>query len=596
MKGLRLLALAALASTIACGGGAPASELGPLAELEAAPVRLAQETRPTVAAARNGEFSTEFEPVAGRLALAFGWQADSDRVTGARVRVSLRLEDGSDRVLANEPMPPRDRGLEGWQEVFVPMPEEAIGRRASLTVVLEGRPKGWSLFSAVPRAIPDSAGRPNIILVSADTLRADRLGCYGHDRPTSPAIDALAREGTRFENAVAQANWTLPSHYSMMTSLYPSAHGVNPTYELMAGTGTKAETLMLRASGREETLAERLSAMGYFSAAITEGGWVDPRFGFDQGFASYVAHQNDRLTDGTQRLTVDWLERHRELPFFLFVHTYQTHQPYQQPPPYDTMFVDEDHIGFALPGVEVPMEMLDTFRDGTFRPMPGDVEAIRGLYDGSVRYLDSFIKVLLDEIRRHGLERRTILLFTSDHGEELFENGEFDHISSMRREVLRVPFILWGPGRIPAGETHATPVASLDILPTLVELAGGAPEGTLQGASLVPLLAGETGGFARTLFSESDADKDERLVAAWEGNYKVILRDLEAASAELFDLARDPGETRDLAAIEPQRVARLRELILAWRAENERIHEWIGEATTEIDPEIEKRLRALGYL
>ncbi len=467
-----------------------------------------------------------------------------------------------------------------------------------------------------------TASRPNLILLSIDTLRADRLGCYGGPHPTSPAIDAMAREGTLLTHAFSSSAWTLPSHMTMMTGLYPSAHGVNPDRRTFAGIQDSSASFQIRGSGRLATLAERLSRLGYATAAITEGGWVAPKFGFDQGFDTYVAHDNDNLDAGTQRLTLAWLAARAnrpktpatpetpERPFFLFVHTYQVHQPYHQPSPYDSLFVAPGHRGYAMPGVSLPMALLDKFKDGSFPPTAADIEAFRARYDGEVRHVDDFVGRLLATLRATGLDRNTIVLLTSDHGEELFEHGGFDHGDTLYDEALRVPLILWGPGRIPAGRRPEQAAGTIDLLPTLVELAGGTTTGPsappIQGESLVPRIADPTAGVKnRLLFAEGfatafhhfqDTDASIPLASVREGTTELIIHRSNPEAAELFELLSDPGESRNLATEQPETVARLRRAILAWQQENARLAALYGKATETLDPETEKRLRALGYL
>ncbi|HEV7669347.1 MAG TPA: sulfatase-like hydrolase/transferase [Thermoanaerobaculia bacterium] len=503
-------------------------------------------------------------------------------------------------------VPARDRALARFAALYAP-PASPSPARVTLPVAAGG----------AVRAPRPAARRPNLILLSIDTLRADRLGCYGGPHPTSPAIDAMAREGTRFANAYSAAPWTLPSHMTMMTGLYASAHGVNPDRRWFQGIQNSSESFQIRGSPRLATLAERLSRLGYRTSAITEGGWVAAKFGFDQGFNSYVAHDDDNLDAGTQKLTLDWLAAHAESekpgaeqPFFLFVHTYQVHQPYHQPPPYDSLFVAPGHRGYALPGVSLPMAILDKFKDGSFPPTAADAEAFRARYDGEVRHTDAFVGRLLAALRAAGLDRDTIVLLTSDHGEELFDHGGFDHGDTLYDEALRVPMILWGPGRIPPGKTVAVNVGSIDVLPSLVELAGGTTTGPnappIQGESLVPLLSGQSAGFAeRSLFAETfttvfhhtlDTDASIPLASAREGSIQLIVHRSNPDSMELFDLGADPAETRNLAAKQPETVARLRRAIQAWQSENARLRALYGEATEKLDPETEKRLKALGYL
>ncbi len=517
---------------------------------------------------------------------------------------------------------------EGWYQLAnacdrlgdAPARDEALAHFSSLYAPPPSPPPARVALPALPTPAPGPAAqRPNLILISIDTLRADRLGCYGGPHPTSPAIDALAREGTRFAHAYSAAPWTLPAHMTMMTGLYPSAHGVNPDRRLFAGIQNSSESFQIRGSDKLAMLAERLRRLGYRTSAITEGGWIAAKFGFDQGFDTYVAHDDDNLDAGTQKLTLDWLASHaaaavksgREArPFFLFVHTYQVHQPYHQPPPYDSLFVAPGHRGYALPNVSLPLAILDIFKDGSFPPTVADVEAFRARYDGEVRHADAFIGHLVELLQSTGLDRDTIVLLTSDHGEELFDHGGFDHGETLYDEVLHVPLILWGPGRIPAGKLTETPVGSIDILPTLVELAGGTTTGSntppIQGQSLVPLLAGQNTAFAnRLLFAEGfatafhhtlDTDASIPLAAVREGGSELIVHASNPESVELFDLTHDPAEGHNLAAERPEAVARLRQAIAAWKSENARLHKLFGGATEKLDPETEKRLKALGYL
>jgi arylsulfatase A-like enzyme len=499
----------------------------------------------------------------------------------------------------------RDRALARFAPLYVP-PPSPLPARVTLPV------------PQVPAPRP-AAKRPNLILISIDTLRADRLGCYGGPHPTSPAIDAMARQGTRFANAYSAAPWTLPSHMTMMTGLYPSAHGVNPDRRQFEGVKNSSERFQIRGSAKLATLAERLSRLGYRTSAITEGGWVAAKFGFDQGFDRYVAHDDDNLDAGTQKLTLEWLATHAETseksagdarPFFLFVHTYQVHQPYHQPPPYDSLYVTPGHLGYALPRASLPIAILDKFKDSSFPPTAADVEAFRARYDGEVRHADAFVGRLLETLQATGLGRDTIVLLTSDHGEELFDHGGFDHGETLYDEVLHVPMILWGPGRIPEGKTAETQVGSIDILPTLVELAGGTTTGAntppIQGASLVPLLGGQSSGLAdRNLFAETfttvfhhtlDTDASIPLASVRDGVTQLIVHRANPESLELFDVGTDPKEIHNLAANHPEKLARLRQALIAWQKGNTRLRALYGGATEKLDPETEKRLKALGYL
>jgi arylsulfatase A-like enzyme len=477
-------------------------------------------------------------------------------------------------------------------------------------------PPEGAAFS-LPRLVPAEPGggaddRPNLLLISADTLRADRLGCYGAERETSPSIDRLAREGLLFERVYAPSNWTLPSHYSLFTGLDPAAHGVNPDMGAVAGYFRPAELLPVKGTGAEVTLAETLRERGYRTWAFTESGWVSPRFGFDQGFDAY--HAEPAGLAATEEHALAWLERNAERgPWFLFVHSYEVHQPYHAPEPFASRFVAPDHVGFALPGARVPIHELVRFRHPAFPATEGDVEALRGLYDGEVAYLDQAVGRIRALLEKAGVERRTVLVFTSDHGEELFERGAVDHVHSLHDEVARVPLVLWAPGRLalpPGTRVGGGPVSLVDLAPTLAGLLGvgeGAPRG--QGRDLSRLLveppvaekparlpSGEP------VFAESLGRGGEPVRAVWMERagrlYKYLRRDgREGLVERLFDLSSDPGETRNLSGRRPALLEEMRALGEARSAASGEIRESLGAGeAVDMDEETREILRSLGYL
>jgi arylsulfatase A-like enzyme len=383
----------------------------------------------------------------------------------------------------------------------------------------------------------------------------------------------------------------------MMTSLYPTAHGVNPDRALFGGLRRPTGAVGIRGSPGQETLAERMETLGYLTAAVTENGWVHPEFGFDQGFASYVADTNGTLEKTRERVQ-RLLRELRDLPFFLFLHTYQPHQPYDQPPPYDEIFVEPGHVGYALPGVTVPVGVLEDFQKGFYPPTEADVEAFRALYDGEVRYVDDFVTDLVTLLEELQLVGRTVVIFTSDHGEEIFEHGRFTHGDALYDEVMRVPLIFWGPGLIEGGVEIGPAVSLLDILPTVVELAGGTVEGPVQGRSLLEALTGGGDAIeARELFGEGIGKDSAPFYCVWRGSDKYILVPGDSeATEELYDLSSDPGETVNLADSDASRSAELRAAVEAWVEANRRIGETFAGSSAAPDDDVLERLRSLGYI
>jgi arylsulfatase A-like enzyme len=585
-----VVALIPLVVALGCGPGIP-MHLGPLESAPTSPLTLGEQTRPALPSSDSRGWSVATTLPRGNVVLAAGSRAGF-RAAGWGLEVRFENAAGVHRL----PSGPGDAVLlDGWTEWSFAVPDEIADTSGILILDPVAEPDGrGSLAVARPVVVPERGAHPNVILISIDTLRADRLGCYGNPRETSPSIDALARGGVLFRQVIAPSNWTLPSHFSMMTSLYPSAHGVNPDRALFGGFRRPTGRVVgVRGSGNEQTLAERMAQLGYFTGAITENGWVHPEFGFDQGFASYVAETSGTL-ETTRSRSLRWLRRHAELPFFLFLHTYQPHQPYDQPPPYDTIFLDPSHVGYALPGFTVPVEMLEDFQAGFYAPTRADLEAFRAVYDGEVRYVDDFVGELMATLAELGIDDRTVVAFTSDHGEEIFEHGRFSHGDALYDEVMRVPWILWGAG-VPRGIVVDEPVSLVDILPTLVELAGGVADGPLQGRSVVPSLHGAPLG-DRVLFAEGVGKDSIAFYGIWNGKHKLIARVDAPIGDELYDLEADPGERHDRSEQDPARVSQLRAALDAYLVENRALRELFTVEEGEVDPEVVEKLRDLGYI
>ncbi len=316
-----------------------------------------------------------------------------------------------------------------------------------------------------PAKPPAAAGVPNILLISIDSLRRDHVSAYGYQRPTTPRIDALAREGVLFDMAIAPTSWTLPSHVSLLTSLPARLHGVRDIRQRF---------------GRDVvTLAEVLSEAGYATAGFIAGSFLSATHGFSQGFDvydDYTILERDRGEDGGHitsprsiaavRRWLDGRGRQEERrPFFVFLHMWDVHYEYLPPPPYDKMF-DPDYEG--------DIGEYGLLRDSRInKNMPArDLEHIEALYDGEIRYTDEHLGQLFDLLRQRGLFDDTITVVTSDHGDEFFEHGGKGHAETLYDEVLRVPLVMRYPKGIPAGRVVDRQVRLMDVAPTLLEMAG----------------------------------------------------------------------------------------------------------------------------
>jgi arylsulfatase A-like enzyme len=481
-----------------------------------------------------------------------------------------------------------------WHSLDLPERED----EAVIRLVTAGGGRAFSFWHAPTFVVPEPRA-PNIILISIDTLRPDHLGVYGYKKPVSPQIDALAAESVLFKNVYSTASWTLPGHMSMLTGLNGVRHRV--FYEDD------------RLDPRIPTLADRMRDKGYATRAVTGAGFVSSSYGFAKGFDAYGMNQVDiddlNAAAGAGRDAVEWIEQAGDRPFFLFLHSYQVHSPYKAPDAIRALFVRPDarwqtfDVAAGLGG-----------RAGVFKPLPAsERDNIVGLYDAGIRATDEFmIKPLLEALRRKSLYDRTMIVLTSDHGEEFYEHGGWSHTHSIYDELIKVPLIVKMPQGRYAGRRLDPNVRLTDIMPTILDVAGAAyAPGALDGRSLLPFFEGrET---ADRAFQAEFADNVVEVnipqrVAVGEGRLKLVLNQPFSPqqltffkfpppippSVELFDLIADPVENHNLAA-DPARAATVRELVRRAQ-EVGRLIPKRESGRSKVDPELERQLRALGYI
>lgn len=434
---------------------------------------------------------------------------------------------------------------------------------------------------------PDDPSSPNVILVSLDTLRADHLGCYGYPLETSPSIDSLAAEGVLFENVVAQSNWTLPSHMSMMTSQIPSAHGV--------------ENINQRLVENKVTLAEILKNAGYHTFAITGGYNVDQRFGFDQGFDEYLGDEIGQVLDeekvkyGQGRRLATQLPRayarieDSDGPFFLFLHAWDTHAPYM---PHDGI-IETFSADYQGDVDMVTHEYMQGLNSGELIASEADIRRIRALYDNEIRHVDNAIGELVAHLKRRGVFDNTILILTSDHGDELMEHGIINHRVALYQPEVFVPLIVTYPNRLRAGERVEVVARSIDIVPTVLALAGvpvsRRVQEQFQGRSLVGSWDGELAEVAAV----AQGPNGMHALRFRELKYIRTRQDL-LDEDELFDLSNDPEERENLSREIPETLAAM-ELQLDRQLESLSRDATPGESLPQ-DEEFLEKLRSLGYV
>ncbi len=448
--------------------------------------------------------------------------------------------------------------------------------------------------------------RPNIVLVSIDTLRADHLGVYGYGRATSPRLDQFAGESIRYARALAPTPWTLPSHAAMLTGRHPLELGIFDSDGTLPAGAT--------------TLAEYLKTAGYASAAFVDSEpdtFVGARRGFDRGFDRFehAPHKLRRthLYDmaATVRVGLDWLDgRPTDRPFFLFLHTKSVHAtpteaaesdaPYDKPGPYRHRFLPQGRMLFGwrddgVFGTALLRYWNEELAGGTLARehfAPAQLAELEALYDGGIYYTDKYFGVLLDGLRARGLERDTVIVVTADHGEAFLEHDFFLH-QELFRELLEVPLLLRlpnaGRGRLVRETVHLE-----DIVPTLIRLAGITPPAQLAGRVLpgvLPDAGARPAERPHFSFFRVGAARAYEAYGVQDGPYLFVLdRRGQGGSfaGRLYDRRVDPSErTPTRASAEQKLAAALQAFFQPGQAR--------PQGALKMSPETIELLRSLGY-
>jgi arylsulfatase A-like enzyme len=417
----------------------------------------------------------------------------------------------------------------------------------------------------------------NVMFVLIDTLRADRLGSYGYERDTSPALDQFASGGVRFERNLAQSTWTKASMASLWTGLYPTRTGVTRYDHIVAEDAVMP--------------AERLSEAGFRTIGLWRNGWVAPTFGFEQGFDVYTRPAKRRLNPTVRAKN----------------------------PTIQDLSTDEDAVGAAIEFLRVSghdgrwflyMHLMDIHEF-----LYDEESALFGgehsdMYDNSIRWTDGTLDVLFDYLAEFGLAENTLVVITADHGEAFRERGLEGHARAVYKETTEVPLLFSFPFRLEPGLVVPTRSENIDIWPTIFELIGLDPLEDIDGSSQVPaILAAARGNsgilaeddrkaisFLDETWGRSQAEVSRFRIAVTEGAYRYLRNESQADRTivvdELFDSASDPNELNNIAADHPEMVERLREVA---EAQLEITPPWGAAPTRELGDLELNQLRALGY-
>ena len=396
---------------------------------------------------------------------------------------------------------------------------------------------------------------PNVVLITIDTLRADHVGCYGDNQIKTPNIDSLAADGARFERAFAVVPVTLPSHSSMLTGTFPMLSGMHDF------SGNKLSPL-------QPTIASLLKQAGYQTGAVIASAVLDSRFGLNQGFDFYYDHfdfsrLNEANLDEMERpgnvvadVTLDWLAKNSQKKFFLWMHLYDPHFPYNPPEPYRKEYA-------AQP------------------------------YDGEIAFADEQVGRLLRFLKEKGLYQNTLIVLAGDHGESLGEHREKTHGFFIYNATMHVPLIIRLPENAFAGRTVPDLVSLVDLMPTVLGVVGVNVPSQVQGRSLMPQLHGEPIDRDRVLYGETFLPRIHFNWSELRGIENPRYHFIDAPRPELYDLANDPGEVHNLApdkkAVAAELHARLNVVIRDFSAGKEMAEK------TGLDPALMERLKSLGY-
>lgn len=449
----------------------------------------------------------------------------------------------------------------------------------------------------------DRPNQPNIVLIAIDTLRADHLGSYGYERPTSPNIDRLAEQGMLFEHCYSPASWTLPVFTSMFTGYYAAVHGVTHRDRLLAAS--------------IPTITERMKEQGYYTAAVVSNPFLSAKYGFGRGFDLYddfsvffeaelalLAIDPDPATGRVNEMVTGeavtdqakiLMQRAADSgrPYFVFIHYFDPHDSYIPPPPFDRKF-DPNYDG-PIDGRGIPVMRNNP-------PEGRDLEHLIARYDGEIAYQDMLLGKLMDTLDELGDPANTITILTSDHGEAWGEHGMLLHGNSPYREEVWVPMIWRWPGVWPEGHRVAQPVSMMDIAATLRDLLGLEGLEGMQAASLQALLEGGDA-YEGTVLSERGLGTDHHVALTMGGRrlHARFVNDIRASDVtfEGYDLRTDPWEQRDLYNRSPRGFAEMQQMMHDIWNRSRRLHDHFDveheQNPVQLSDDERQRIEGLGY-
>ena len=438
-------------------------------------------------------------------------------------------------------------------------------------------------------------------MISIDTLRPDHLGCYGYYRNTSPNLDQLSKESIIFKNCYSTTSWTLPAHISLLTSLTPANHQVYFPYQKMQ------DDII--------TLPYLLQNKNYYCVGFTGGGYLSADYGFGIGFDFYnqytlrgdLSRRYNEAEEIAQQ-AIEWIKANKDKKFFLFLHTYQPHDPYMNESSWGKIFLEKN---FKWRGINLGEIFTKGVNRFNVKFSKKEIENIIALYDGEIRYTDEeFLKPLIKTLKNLGLYDNSIIVFTSDHGEEFYEHQAWLHDHSLYNEAIKVPLIIKFPNSLHKGKVIDQIVRLIDIMPTILDYINYPLNNyNFDGSSLLNIISGkrEYRSFLCDLALRDFREEYPAIIAANKDNLKLIINKkihspypqqisvpFNDYRIELYDLSKDPNEKNNIA-----QQKEYKEIIIDLIKMIDKYYQLVDKKRTEtinLSEQLKERLKSLGYI
>jgi arylsulfatase A-like enzyme len=505
--------------------------------------------------------------------------------TGGVAKVRITPEGGDSVEVFNQPLKSE------WQDRLVPLARFAH-RVVRLDLVGEGSGViGWSSPAVL---VPDVAVQKrepakSVIVLLIDTMRADKLRAFNpKTRVETPSLEKFAQEGTIFVNTQAPENWTKPSVASVLTGLYPATHGTKQSEAKLPDGVTMVSEVFKQA--------------GFTTATFLANGYVSDKFGFNQGwdhYTNYIRENKSTTAENVFKEAGDWIEKHKDARFFVYIQTIDPHVPYDPPDEFLKKYDKEPYTG-----VVSPRKTADQLEQAKRNPpaltfTQRDRERLEALHDGEVSYHDMEFGKFVERLKQLGVYDQVLFVVTADHGEEFNDHGSFGHGHTVYQELLHVPFMLRRPGVVPAGKRIEETVGTVDVSPTVLGAAGVAIPPAMEGIDRNDHVQGRAPALPAVAFS--DFLDDRRVIRA--GRFKLILN---GVNPTLFDLETDPGEKQALDAAQHPIAMRYCRVLLGQFLGARNLGDWLSaeqrpagkkfdQETAPIDEKTRQGLKALGY-